>query len=151
MTSQMRAILRDLDRHRRAFDLTDANLGADLLELTAAGILRRMDAELDPDLARWPELSPAYARYKRRTRGPLPMAVLDKAMKQIGELRGKQSVAPDQAEMEYGVSADAIDHAEKFQEGNPPNQPARPFYYFDTLIEAEADALLDARFARIVR
>lgn len=132
------AIHRDIIGHRDMFDLRRDGLGRELCGITTDGIKDTIDAQQTPDGAPWAPLSEAYATWKSRKFPGQPMAVLHHLMIDPAEVEGIIEVNRSEASVLYGVSEQARQEAEWFQEGGP-NQPPREFWG----INADALQLVD--------
>lgn len=145
-SSQLREILRDIERHKVMFD--GDVVGEKVLDIAMAECLERFRRQEDPDGGAWPELSTDYEAWKAAHGLGMQKGVLWGAMSDDEQFRGERSIAKDEASSEFGVNATAKDHASWFEEGDDSrNRPPRPF----TALSAEAirriDEFLDSHHA----
>jgi hypothetical protein len=150
--AQLNRLLRDLDTFGKVFDLTRDRLAVRAQEVVADAMMADMAIEEDPDGSPWPELSPAYAKWKAATVGGQPMAVLHHVMRTIENLRGQElNTIPTEATFVFGLDAQSQEEAEWFQDPTNPIQPPRPFYSLSIPAVAKLDQFFDSEFNRFVR
>ncbi|WP_435005157.1 hypothetical protein P12x_003051 [Tundrisphaera lichenicola] len=150
MSVQFDKIKAILGRHKRLFDLAEGNLGADLCKAATDGCQECLAAEQDPDGNPWPPLSGPYEEWKSFEYPGNPMALLHGVMANPREVAGEIEVAADSATVTYGVSEQARQEAEWFQEGvKRTGQPPRRFWGFTSDSLAKARAILDERFSTV--
>lgn len=151
MSRQLQAILSDLRRHRQFADFTHDGFGERLMNIDVTAIEARCRAELDPYGHEWAALSEAYAAWKKKMLGRDQIGILFRRMLAHEELRGSRYISATDALMTYGVTEEARNEAEWFQEGDPArNRPPRPFYDFTASANQTRQAYLDKRFEKYV-
>ena len=136
----------DLERHRHLFDLDRDHLGRDLCKAATDGAQECIAGEHDPDGKPWDKLSPRYDEWKSFQFPGQPMGVLHQVMANPREVAGEPpEVSAERATVTYGVSEQARQEAEHFQEGDA-RQPPRPFWGFTADSTKEAGQILDRKF-----
>ncbi len=119
----------DLAAFRRLFDLTRNGLGATLCGIATDGVMDNLADEKDADGDRFADLSPDYAAWKSRHFPGQGIGLLHHLMADPAQVSGVVDVTPDRAEVAYGVSAEAVQEASWFIEGDPArNRPPRDFW-----------------------
>lgn len=144
----MAKILADTNRHRHLFAMDRDNLGHDLCKAATDGVQECIAGEHDPDGNAWAPLSPKYEEQKAFEYPGQPMAVLHQVMANPHEVAGEVVVSADRATVTYGISEQARQEAEWFQEGNA-HQPARRFWGFTGASLKEVRSILDKRFSTV--
>jgi hypothetical protein len=144
MSAQGAALVAELDALKSVFDFTQHDLANQLAEAAAVGVFEAMEAQTGPDGA-WDELSEAYAEWKSRHFPGEKMSELHLKMKDPEQLKGVVTATPDRIEQTYGTDDEARQEAVWFQEGGG-NQPPRPFYAFNGLVERTYAEVLDRRW-----
>lgn len=147
MSPAMRAIVRDLEKHRVIFDAD--RIGEEVLDVAAAECLERFARQETPDGQRWDALDPDYERWKARHGiAGEQMGVLDGDMSDDEHFKGERSTSQTEASSTFGRSELARLHAEWFEEGNQgQNRPPRPFTALSAEAERRIDEFLDRHHA----
>lgn len=137
-------ILRDLDKIRNLFDLTE--LGKELCDIATDGIIDNFRVELDADGVAMAPLSADYEKWKSAKFPGKKIGELFGIMGAEAEIKGTVTTSRTIAEVRYGASSGlfttAMVEAEWFIEGNSKqNRPARDFWG----ITREAMVLIDEK------
>lgn len=152
MTADSARIIADLERHARAFDMTEDKLGESLCAAFTNGVATSIAAQQAPDGTPWADLSEAYAEQKSRSYPGKPIGVRLGLMAASDEVAGDVIVlAPETAMVTYGVTPEARDEAAWFQRGDPgQNRPARPFWGMTPAAESETQRILAERLKSVI-
>lgn len=141
-------IQRDLRKHLDAFDLRRNGLGRELCGITTDGVQDTIAAQQTPDGDPWAPLSEPYATSKARNFPGQPMGVLHHLMADPAQVSGIVRVTRNEAAVTYGVSEEAREEAEWFQEGGS-NQPPREFWGINPDAMQLVGETLDQRFDQV--
>lgn len=147
----------------RPGSLTDS-LGRDLVATAALGIAgRTIGDQQTPDLDPLEENQGEYKRRKEKAGKPIGIGLAPDSrdrMLALTNLTGEVSVEPDEASMTYGQTEIAKRKAQWFTAGSngglgiepsgAVNQPERPFYGLDEILEGELHALCDEHVERFL-
>jgi Phage virion morphogenesis family len=142
-------ILADLERHKHLFDLDRDDLGRKLGKAFTDGVQECIAGQHDPDGQGWEYLSPAYEEWKGFQFPGNPIGVLHQTMADPHEVAGEMTtLTATQATVTYGITEQAKQEAQWFQEGDA-HQPPRRFWGFTPDSLDEVKKLLDERFATV--
>lgn len=139
-------IVADLERHKKLFDLTRDDLGRQLCKAATDGCQECIAGQHAPDGSPWAPLDRHYEEWKAFHFPGLPMGVLHQVMSNPNEVAGEVDVTADRARVTYGITEQAKEEANWFQDPEGGHQPPRRFFGLTEGAQEESRKLLDKRF-----